>query len=118
MRRIGRIVGRSDDMLIIRGVNVFPAQIEELIVGMPALAPHYVLEVGRAGHLDTLTVRVELAPGAGVTVGDAAAQLAHEVKAFVGISVEVCVEPAGTLARSGGKAQRVIDRRRAGAASI
>ncbi len=52
-------------MLIIRGVNVFPTQIEELIVRMPTLAPHYVLEVGRAGHLDTLTVRVELAPDAG-----------------------------------------------------
>ena len=111
MRRI-RVVGRSDDMLIIRGVNVFPTQIEELIVGMPALAPHYLLEVGRAGHLDTLTVRVELARDAADISGAVAAELAHKVKAYVGISAKICVEPVGTLERSAGKAQRVIDRRR------
>ncbi len=62
MRRIDKITGRSDDMLIIRGVNVFPSQIEELICKLPALAPHYLLIVDKDGHLDSLTVRVELRP--------------------------------------------------------
>jgi phenylacetate-CoA ligase len=114
MRRMARIAGRSDDMLIIRGVNVFPTQIEELILAMPSLAPHYLLEVSREGHLDALVVQVESAPGTGATAGDAAADLAQRIKAYVGISVKVCVGEPGSLQRSAGKAQRVIDRRGAG----
>src|SRR5690349_12540410 len=95
MRRIGRISGRSDDMLIIRGVNVFPTQIEELILEQPELAPHYQLEVIRDGYLDTLIVRVEVASGHdgdGAARAAAAALLVYKIKAYIGISVrvEVC----------------------------
>ncbi|MGQ0655747.1 MAG: phenylacetate--CoA ligase PaaK [Betaproteobacteria bacterium] len=101
MRRMERITGRSDDMLIIRGVNVFPSQIEELILKLPGLSPHYVLEVTKEGPLDHLTVLVE---------GDAAATatLQHRIKSYVGISADVKI---GTVERSIGKAKRVIDKR-------
>ncbi len=114
MRRLGRITGRTDDMLIIRGVNVFPSQLEELILAGHVFAPTYQLEVDREGHLDTLAVRVEWPAGgpAGGAVREAAARdLAHHVKSSVGISVRVQVEDPGTLERSVGKARRVIDRR-------
>ena len=101
MRRMEKITGRSDDMLIIRGVNVFPSQIEELILQQPGLSPHYVLEVSKEGPLDLLTVVVEGA-------NDAAAALGRAIKAYVGISVEV---RGGTVERSIGKAKRVIDKR-------
>lgn len=114
MRRMGRITGRSDDMLIIRGVNVFPSQIEELILRQPELSPQYLIEVVRDGHLDALTVRVELAAGhvADAAVRAAAANaLRRNVKAYVGISVDVCICEPNELPRSTGKAQRVVDRR-------
>jgi len=114
MRRLGRINGRTDDMLIIRGVNVFPSQIEEIILNERVFAPNYVLEVDRKGHLDSLTVRVEWPSGASPAAAarDAAARgLVHHVKSRVGISVKVEVVDAGTLERSVGKARRVIDRR-------
>ena len=112
MRRIEKITGRSDDMLIIRGVNVFPTQIEELILKHAALAPHYQLEVTRPTVLDELTVLVERAPGAGGTDGDAAgAQLAHLVKSLIGITAEVRVVQSGGIERSIGKAKRVVDKR-------
>jgi phenylacetate-CoA ligase len=101
MRRMEKITGRSDDMLIIRGVNVFPSQIEELILQQPGLTPHYVLEVSKDGPLDLLTVVVEGANEAGTALGRA-------IKAYVGISVEVRI---GTVERSIGKAKRVIDKR-------
>jgi phenylacetate-CoA ligase len=110
MRRMARITGRSDDMLIIRGVNVFPTQIEELITKQPRLAPHYVLEVRREGRLDALAVVVETRTAA--TDRDAEARaLEHNIKAYVGISADVRVEGPGTLERSQGKAKRVIDLR-------
>jgi len=101
MRRMEKITGRSDDMLIVRGVNVFPSQIEELILKQAGLSPHYVLELSKQGPLDHLAVIVE---------GDtaAAAQLQHHIKSYVGISAEVRV---GTVERSIGKAKRVIDKR-------
>jgi len=101
MRRMEKITGRSDDMLIIRGVNVFPSQIEELILKTPGLAPHYVLEVSKDGPLDHLTVVVE---------GDAsgAEKLRHYIKSYVGITSDVRI---GTIERSIGKAKRVIDKR-------
>jgi len=101
MRRMEKITGRSDDMLIIRGVNVFPSQIEELILKQPGLSPHYVLEVSKDGPLDHLAVIVE-------GESDAARALGHAIKAYVGISVEVRI---GTVERSIGKAKRVIDKR-------
>ena len=112
MRRIEKITGRSDDMLIIRGVNVFPTQIEELILKHSALAPHYQIEVTRPKNLDELAVLVERAPGAGGADGDAAgAKLAHLVKSLIGVSVEVRVVQSGGIERSIGKAKRVIDKR-------
>jgi phenylacetate-CoA ligase len=113
MRRMGRIQGRSDDMLIVRGVNVFPSQIEELVLKVPGLAPHYQIELSRAAHLDRLVVAVEcLAEGA--SAADRAAlqrQLEGSIKAYIGLSAEVRVGDPGSLERSQGKARRVIDRR-------
>jgi len=101
-------------MLIIRGVNVFPSQIEEILLNQRAFLPNYLLEVDRAGHLDTMTVKVEWPPAgapSGVSVETAKAELAHHVKSSVGISVRVEVVEVGTLERSVGKAKRVVDRR-------
>jgi phenylacetate-CoA ligase len=104
MRRMEKITGRSDDMLIIRGVNVFPSQIEELLLKQPGLTPHYVLEVSKDGPLDHLTVLVEGAP-------QGAASLRHHIKSYIGISADVRSVSAGSIERSIGKAKRVIDRR-------
>jgi phenylacetate-CoA ligase len=110
MRRMAKVTGRSDDMLIIRGVNVFPSQIEELILKCEGLAPHYLLEVTRSGHLDELIVHVECSAEAD---RDAAGRaLAREVKAHVGISVQTRVLATGSLERSAGKAKRIVDRRK------
>jgi phenylacetate-CoA ligase len=109
MRRMEKITGRSDDMLIIRGVNVFPTQVEELILKQPELAPHYVLEVTKDGPMDHLTVLVELAPGA--TDADSAAKLRHHIKSYIGVSADVRLVPISTIERSIGKAKRVIDKR-------
>jgi phenylacetate-CoA ligase len=112
MRRMERISGRSDDMLIVRGVNLFPTQIEELIFRCSGLSAHYHLELTREGHLDALAVHVEHAPDAAAARREAAPrELAHLVKAHVGISVRVELHAPGTLERSTGKARRVIDRR-------
>jgi len=96
-------------MLIIRGVNVFPTQIEELILKQKELAPHYVMEVSKDGPLDHLTVLVELAPGA--ADADSAARLRHHIKSYVGVSADVKVVPISSIERSIGKAKRVVDRR-------
>lgn len=112
MRRMAKIVGRSDDMLIVRGVNVFPTQIEELILQTPSLAPHYVLELTREGPLDALAVHVEAADAEAFAVGaKAATALIEQVKAMIGISVRVEVREPGSIERSIGKAKRVIDKR-------
>lgn len=114
MRRMGRITGRSDDMLIIRGVNVFPSQIEELVLRMPALAPHYQLVVARDGHLDTLEVLCELrdtllAPDA---VEAQARELQHCIKTYVGVTTRVRLLPPQGIERTlTGKARRVVDGR-------
>jgi len=115
MRRLGRIGGRTDDMLIIRGVNVFPSQIEELILKRGKFAPVYLIEVDREGHVDRLTVNVEWASASRANVAAeqaAARELVHDVKSSAGISVHVRVLGPNTLERSAGKARRVIDRRR------
>ncbi len=114
MRRLGRIRARTDDMLIIRGVNVFPSQIEEIILKQHLFAPNYVLELDREGHLDELTVVVEWPAGgaAGAAAREAATRdLMHHVKSSVGITIRVRVVDPGGLDRSVGKARRVIDRR-------
>jgi phenylacetate-CoA ligase len=115
-RRIGKITGRSDDMLIIRGVNVFPSQIEEFVLKQTELSPHYQLEVWREGHLDKLDIRVELKPefaNAGIHVSEQAArELQHHIKSYIGISTRVRVEAVGSIERAvGGKARRVVDKR-------
>jgi phenylacetate-CoA ligase len=110
MRRIEKITGRSDDMLIVRGVNVFPTQIEELILRDPRLAPEYRIRVTRAGALDEIAVLVALADPA----ADAAAsakQLRHNIKTFVGVSANIEIVAAETIEPSQGKARRVMDLR-------
>ena len=109
MRRMARITGRSDDMLIIRGVNLFPSQIEELILKHPELSPHYVLELSKQGPLDHLTVLVEIAPGKEDL--SSSEKLKHNIKSYIGISTDVKIVPAGTIERSIGKAKRIIDKR-------
>lgn len=110
MRRLSRIKGRSDDMLIIRGVNVFPSQIEAVLAREPQLAPHYRLEVRREGRLDTLDVLVELREALAERAA-LEARAATLIKRFVGVSANVrCLDPGG-IARSEGKAKRVVDRR-------
>jgi phenylacetate-CoA ligase len=115
MRRIEKITGRSDDMLIIRGVNVFPTQIEDLILKQPELAPHYLLEITRPGALDELAVHVEMAPELSQAGHDAraasAAKLAHNIKGYIGVSANVQLARPGGIERSVGKAKRVVDRR-------
>jgi len=114
MRRMAKITGRSDDMLVIRGVNVFPSQIEELMLKQQGLAPHYLLEVTRDAHLDALSVQVECTEG---VAGDSSVrnrltiELQRDIKDVVGISARVIVCPPGTLERSPGKAKRVVDKR-------
>ena len=114
MRRMGRISGRSDDMLIIRGVNVFPSQVEEQILQMPALAPHYQLVVTRDGHLDALAVLCELREGevAPDTSAVLARELQHRIKTHIGVTTSVQLLPAQGIERSPtGKARRVVDKR-------
>ena len=112
MRRIEKITGRSDDMLIIRGVNVFPTQVEELILKQAALAPHYQLEITRPRNLDELTVLVERAVGVGHADGEAAgATLAHLIKSLIGVTAAVQTLASGGIERSLGKAKRIVDKR-------
>jgi phenylacetate-CoA ligase len=112
MRRMEKITGRSDDMLIIRGVNVFPTQVEELILKDRSLEPHYQLEITRPSSLDELTVVVERSPAAGPVDGDVAGKkLAHNIKSMVGVTAAVRVVAPGGIERSLGKARRVIDKR-------
>jgi phenylacetate-CoA ligase len=116
MRRMARITGRSDDMLIIRGVNVFPTQIEELITKQAKLSPHYVLEVRRDGRMDTLDVIVEARQDLSATMSEAdraqeAGLLQHHIKSYIGVTADVKVVETGKIERSQGKAKRVIDLR-------
>lgn len=114
-RRIGKITGRSDDMLIIRGVNLFPSQIEELILKTPKLSPHYQLEVSRKGHMDDLAVRVELKPefaGNEAHRMAAAGELRQHIKSLIGINTRIEVMDVGGVERSAGKARRIVDLRK------
>ena len=114
MRRMARVMGRTDDMLIIRGVNVFPSQIEELIVGQLHLAPHYKLEVSREGPLDHLEVLVELdrqAANVAPVRDEAARELQRRIKSYIGVTASVSIGNPGDIERSIGKARRVVDKR-------
>ena len=113
MRRMARVAGRSDDMLIIRGVNLFPTQIEEILLEDERLSPHYFLEVRREGRLDDLTVVVEAKGGTGdeaarAAVGD---EVAGHIRSRIGIAVNASVTAPGSVERSIGKAKRIVDLR-------
>jgi phenylacetate-CoA ligase len=114
MRRMEKITGRSDDMMIVRGVNVFPSQIEEFILKRAELAPHYQCVLTREGPMDNLSVVVETRPGVdphSEAARAAAKQLQHDVKTFVGTSIAVELKGEGGVERSQGKAKRVVDLR-------
>lgn len=112
MRRIEKITGRNDDMIVLRGVNLFPSQIEEIALAIDGLSPHFELELTRVGHLDRMTVHVEPTSGLSAADGErAVAALVREVKVRVGTTVEVHLAAPGSLERSGGKLKRVYDHR-------
>ena len=115
---MGKILGRSDDMLIVRGINVFPSQVESVILSMPQCAPHYLLVVDRVGNLDTLTVQVEMrqeyfAQGFDTfePIFRLEKELASKLKSVLSISAKVEVKQPGTIARSEGKSKFVLDKR-------
>jgi phenylacetate-CoA ligase len=113
MRRMAKVTGRSDDMLIVRGCNLFPSQIEELILADARLAPHYLLEIRRERRLDALTVIAEARPDAADQAARAAAaeDLAQHIKSRIGVSTAVTVVEPGRVDRSLGKAKRILDLR-------
>ena len=116
MRRMEKITGRSDDMIILRGVNVFPTQIEEQVLRTTGLAPHFQIELVTAGRMDAMKVHVEPLPEAADAPARAAqaAELARHIRDVAGVSAEVVVSDPGGVARSEGKARRVVDNRTRG----
>jgi phenylacetate-CoA ligase len=113
MRRMEKITGRSDDMIILRGVNVFPTQIEEQLMTVTTLAPHFQIELTRKGRMDHMVVHVEATTGAASEGAReaSAAQLSKRIKSTVGITAEIRAAEPGQVARSEGKAVRVVDNR-------
>jgi phenylacetate-CoA ligase len=112
--RIMRVTGRNDDMLIIRGVNVYPSQVEAVLVGQPGIAPHYQIVLTKDGAMDAMTVEVELEPGAPAGEVDRARkarEVAHHIKSLIGVTCTVEIKSPGEIARSQGKAVRVRDLR-------
>ncbi|MBO6637806.1 MAG: phenylacetate--CoA ligase [Roseitalea sp.] len=113
MRRMEKITGRSDDMIILRGVNIFPTQIEEQILKCAGLAPHFQIELGRKGRMDTMTVHLEALENAASDEARkaSAAELAHHIKSVIGVTATINVGEPGSAPRSEGKARRVVDNR-------
>ncbi len=113
MRRMEKITGRSDDMIILRGVNVFPTQIEEQVLTVDGLAPYYQIELFKDGRMDAMRVHVESLPehGDGEAQAVQAAALGHRIKEVIGVSAQIVVADPGTVERSQGKARRVVDTR-------
>jgi phenylacetate-CoA ligase len=112
MRRMEKVTGRTDDMIILRGVNLFPTQIEELLLTLPALSPHFQCVLRRPGTLDEMSVRVERRTDAATDDGAAAgAELERLVKATIGVSVAVEVVDPDGIERSVGKMRRIVDER-------
>ncbi|GAA4878928.1 phenylacetate--CoA ligase PaaK [Serinicoccus chungangensis] len=112
MRRLAKITGRSDDLMIVRGVNVFPTQIEELVLALPGLTPHFQCVLSRPGRMDQLTINVEGEPGLGADARDRlAGELARQVKDRIGTTAQVVVLAEGGVERSVGKARRIVDQR-------
>ena len=113
MRKMKRITGRTDDMMIIRGVNVFPSQIEEILLKIDVFSPNYQLIISRTGNMDDLAVDIEANPGSSEeSVKSGIKTLIHRIKSGIGISVKVNIKPEGGIPRSQGKAQRVVDMRK------
>jgi phenylacetate-CoA ligase len=113
MRRMEKVTGRSDDMIILRGVNLFPTQVEELILRTPELSPHFQCVLRRDGRLDSMTVRVERRPSVASAAGaEAGRALAGLVKATIGVTVDVEVVDPDGIERSVGKMRRIVDERR------
>jgi phenylacetate-CoA ligase len=113
LRRIEKITGRCDDMIILRGVNVFPSQIEEIVLRTPGVAPHFQIQLSQRGRMDHMTVQVEAKPGTGPDQREAAAKIIGQgVKDGVGVTVDVAIVDPETLERSLGKLRRVKDMRR------
>jgi len=110
--RIMRVTGRDDDMLIIRGVNVFPSQVEAVLVGLPGLAPHYQIILRRDGALDNMTVEVEAAAEAQIDPSRKAREVSSHLKSLIGVTCNVVVKSPGEVPRSQGKAVRVRDERK------
>jgi phenylacetate-CoA ligase len=113
MRRMEKITGRADDMMIVRGINVFPTQIEEQLLKIDTLTAHYQIVLTREGRLDEMEIFVEARAHAATDQHRSASarELAHAVKSQVGVRARVSVTPPGVIERSGGKAKRVIDKR-------
>jgi phenylacetate-CoA ligase len=112
MCRMEKITGRTDDMIILRGVNLFPTQVEELILRVGALSPHFQLHLSRQGRMDAMTVHVERRPDATETDAESAgAQLATLIKNTIGVSTGIVEEDPDTIERSMGKMRRIIDER-------
>jgi len=112
MRRMEKITGRTDDMIILRGVNLFPTQVEELILGLPALSPHFQLHLSKQGNMDAMAVHVERRPDAAPSDAEAAgAKLAASIKNTIGVSAAIVVENPETIERSMGKMRRIVDNR-------
>ncbi|MEX0338987.1 MAG: phenylacetate--CoA ligase PaaK [Arenibacterium sp.] len=113
MRRMEKITGRSDDMIILRGVNVFPTQVEEQVLATKGIAPYFQIELEKSGHMDAMRVNVEAEPDAADEASRMAAQeaLARNIKGMVGVTADVVVHEPGQVERSQGKARRVIDNR-------
>jgi len=109
--RIMRVTGRDDDMLIIRGVNVFPSQLEAVLIGFPGLAPHYQIVLRRAGALDDMTLEVEAALEAQIDPNRKAKEVSGHIKSLIGVTCNVVVKSPGEVPRSQGKAVRVRDER-------
>jgi phenylacetate-CoA ligase len=112
MRRMQKVTGRTDDMIILRGVNLFPSQIEELILGIATLSPQFQCVLERPDRLDRLTVNVECRPGVDAAArASAAATLEQQIKDRIGVTVEVDVLETDTIEHSLGKARRLLDQR-------
>jgi phenylacetate-CoA ligase len=115
MRRMEKVTGRTDDMIILRGVNLFPTQVEEIVLRTPGLSPHFRLVLSTEGRLDRLSVEVEARPDCPPERREpAGAEVARAVKDTVGVSVAVAVVDPDTLPRSVGKLQRLLDNRTGG----
>lgn len=111
MRRMEKVTGRSDDMMIVRGVNVFPTQIEEMLLALPALSAHYQIVLTREGRMDEMEVKVEARIDHSDAANAAAKQLARQIKEKIGITAWVNVLPPDGIERSQGKAKRIVDKR-------